>query len=140
MQLSSGRFYQAFINYCSTGYILTFFIMQLSGIPPVFLFVLKFNFLLSLVKIYDFITIVVIVLNVVVSVYFYLQFIGIKTAKLNNRLLNQLIKVDVKGRNFLFFRNIDYTRLYGIVIFWFFTFFGFLFFFYVFVIVSAIIF
>ena len=75
--------------YAKQGWILKFLIFQLSGLPPVFFFLIKFSFLLVLLPHTTFFLIIIVFLNLLLSVFFYLKIFSATNDKTSNIILKE---------------------------------------------------
>jgi hypothetical protein len=137
-QLNGAKFCQIFVLYCSSGFFLNICILQLSGLPPAFMFFLKVNFLIAIFKAGGFFMSSVVFLNILSNMYFYAQVLLSKSKKLYSRILNILLRNNCMDVNFVtFLRQInDNLCFYGLNLF-IFTEMGFLFFFDTFTLIDS---
>lgn len=73
--------------YAKQGWVLKFLIFQLSGLPPVFFFLIKFSFLVRLLPYLSFFLIIIVFLNLMLSAFFYLKIFNTTSDKTSNELL-----------------------------------------------------
>lgn len=73
--------------YSRQGWIFKFLIFQLSGLPPVFFFFVKFSFLISSLVYLNFFLYLMLFLNILLGIFFYLKIFSTTNAKISNKLL-----------------------------------------------------
>lgn len=74
-------------NYHNDGWLLKFFILQLSGLPPFFIFFLKLHYLLLVLKHLGLVITILFFLNVLFSMFYYLKLFMVPSLKITNNLL-----------------------------------------------------
>jgi NADH:ubiquinone oxidoreductase subunit 2 (subunit N) len=74
-------------TYCKQTWIFKFLVFQLSGLPPVFFFFVKFSFLISSLTYLNFFLYFVLFLNILLGIFFYLKIFNTTTLKISNKLL-----------------------------------------------------
>lgn len=73
--------------YSRQGWIFKLLIFQLSGLPPVFFFFVKFSFLVSSLAYLNFFLYLMLFLNILLGIFFYLKIFSVTSVKISNKLL-----------------------------------------------------
>lgn len=128
-QLSFTNAWQGISNYVANDWVFKFLILQLAGLPPVFAFFIKVNLLTLSLKYTNILLIFLIFLNLLMSVFFYLQIFSttnmvtpklvLKTLVAESPMLGNKKESDsVRRYNFyLFFCIISFFSFFSVVFF-----------------------
>lgn len=128
MQFPTSMVWQNMTLYSGGVWIVKWLFFLLSGLPPVFVFFLKFNFLLSALKYNGLLTQSLIFFNLLMSMFFYLQIFSNTTTLINKRFFKILSKKTLSGEGNVVSAISKYVFFRLIVAFLFLNFFGFIFF------------
>jgi NADH:ubiquinone oxidoreductase subunit 2 (subunit N) len=77
-------------TYFPNNWALKFLILQLSGLPPFFFFVLKFNFLVVASYYVNFFILVLLFINMLLGMFFYLKIFSIQGDHISNENLRKI--------------------------------------------------
>ena len=128
-QLTFSQIWSATTLYFKQSWIFRFLILQLSGLPPVFFFFLKFSFLLSSFNYLTIFLIVLIFINLLLSVFFYLKVYSATEVKTSNILLKKLTVDSPLSKTLTKkFAKREYAFTYFAILFIFISLFSFIFF------------
>lgn len=86
-QKSFSQVWSINTSYCRQGWIFKFLIFQLSGLPPVFFFFIKFSFLIASLAYLNLFLYFILFINILLSIFFYLKIFSITNSKISNKLL-----------------------------------------------------
>jgi NADH:ubiquinone oxidoreductase subunit 2 (subunit N) len=94
------KFLSAYSTYSPYGWVIKFLLLQLGGIPPFFFFVIKMNFVIMSFAFVDIFLVLLIFLNVLLSMFFYLKIFSSQNEHISNETLKELlIHSDAKTLN-----------------------------------------
>ena len=91
-QMSFTNVWKGTSIYISRGWVLKFLIIQLSGLPPVFVFFIKINLIALTLKLLSPFLQVIIFINLLLSMFFYLQIFSTTNATPSKELLKDLLQ------------------------------------------------
>lgn len=78
--------------YFRQSWLFKFLIFQLSGLPPVFFFFLKFSFLIGSIEYINLVYVALLFLNIILGTFFYLQIFFSTNTKVDNNLLRSFVE------------------------------------------------
>lgn len=139
-QLSFNMFWQNLNIYVSSTWTFKWLFFQLSGLPPVFFFFLKFNILFHIMKHSSFFLQLLVFLNLLLGMFFYTQIFGVTNRVYSSFFLKTFVKNNkILTKNSFVITDKYYTYFNAIHAFLFISFCSFLFFFDIFIIVRTFI-
>lgn len=139
-QLSFNVFWQSINLYMSNAWVFKWLFFQLSGFPPVFIFFLKFNFLFSLLKYSSFFIQVLVFINLLLGMFFYIQIFSITSKVYSGFFLKTFVKNNkILQKNSYLITEKYYLLCTMLAYFLFISFCSFLFFFDIFIIFKAFV-
>ncbi len=127
-QLSFTNAWQGVANYAYCGWVFQLLLLQLSGLPPVFIFFLKVNLLALSLKYTTIFLQVLIFINLLLSMFFYLQIFNTTSDNMSKQNLKLMardsdltsinLKTSIKKYNFyLFFTTVLFFSMFSFIFF-----------------------
>ena len=114
------KFLSAYSTYSPYGWVIKFLLLQLGGIPPFFFFVIKMNFVVISLAFVDIFAVILIFLNVLLSMFFYLKVFSTESEHISNETLKELlINSDINTLNT---RKVNLRKYYFWMWFYFYLF------------------
>jgi NADH:ubiquinone oxidoreductase subunit 2 (subunit N) len=73
-QLSINRAISGINVYLTNDFLVSFLILNLAGLPPMFIFFLKINIIISLIGAVDYLILIFVIFNSLINIFFYILF------------------------------------------------------------------
>lgn len=86
------EFLTASCAYSKGTWALKFLILQLSGVPPFIFFYIKFNFFNTSIQYVDFILLILMLINALLGMFFYLKVFSLNTDKYSDESLKNFLR------------------------------------------------
>lgn len=138
LQFNNKKLWQIIDVYLPTPWFFKLLFLQLSGLPPMIFFFIKFNFLLAAIPHTTIIVQLLVFLNTLVSSFFYLNLFSSKNIIVNRDDLKSLTKHNSTIKNNHFNETkLKYNYIYSLLFFYFINFFSIFFFFDIFTYVNS---
>lgn len=138
-QINFAVFWQALI-YFREGWVFKLFILQLAGLPPMFIFFIKFSFLVTAFNLSTIFICFLILINLIVGMFFYLQIFKLSTAVDKKEILQLITKNSlIRARSKTNSTNKKFLFIYFSVIFLFLNWFSGVFFIDLYVLLNGIL-
>lgn len=127
--MSFTNVWQGITNYVDRGWVFKFLIIQLSGLPPVFVFFLKVNLIALSLRYTSIILQVLIFINLLLGMFFYLQIFSTTGDHFSSNTLKMLVKdtslIEAKRLDsskkkynfYLFFCTVSFISFFSFVFF-----------------------
>lgn len=129
LQLNVSDLWQLLSVYMPNSWNFKLLFLQLSGLPPMFFFYIKFNFLLASIEYTTIFIQILIFVNLLCGTFFYLKLFATKNKKILNNNLKLLAENNSILRNNSFERtSVKYKFVYLLFVFFFINFFSAVFF------------